>query len=65
MLHASAVALRRFVDDSGILDLVPGQRDGWIVVYQPRNGGSSTIRDFQISRGPGGQLVATVQKVLG
>jgi hypothetical protein len=48
-------------DQPGILDLVPGQRDGRTIVYQPRNRGSSTVRDFQISRGPSGQLVATVQ----
>lgn len=48
-------------DNPGVLDLTPGQRAPQGVVYQPRRGGSSTIRDFQISRGPSGQLIATVQ----
>ena len=45
----------------GILDLAPGQRQPQGVPYQPRNQGGSRIENFQVSRGPAGQVVTTVQ----
>ena len=46
-------------DGPGILDIVPGQRQPQGVPYQPRNRGR--IENFQVSRGPGGRVVTTVQ----
>ena len=45
----------------GILDLAPGQRQPQGIPYQPRNRGASRIENFQVSRGPGGKVVVTVQ----
>ena len=48
-------------DGPAIFDLPPGERQPQGVAYQPRKGGAARIENFQVSRGPGGKVVTTVQ----